>query len=91
MGCHREAEMIEQQMKAKQGGGSSGPVQPQQQQPSQQQQPQQQQSQQQQGGAGGAGGADYSAQWAEYYRSVGKIEEAEAIEKTLKSKVGRIL
>nr|2BN5_A Chain A, PSI [Drosophila melanogaster]2BN6_A Chain A, PSI [Drosophila melanogaster] len=31
-------------------------------------------------------GADYSAQWAEYYRSVGKIEEAEAIEKTLKNK-----
>jgi len=80
MGCHREAEMIEQQMKAKQAGGSSGPV--------QQQQPQQQQQSQQQTGGAGAGGADYSAQWAEYYRSVGKIEEAEAIEKTLKNKVG---
>lgn len=26
---------------------------------------------------------DYSAQWAEYYRSIGKIEEAEAIEKQI--------
>ena len=30
--------------------------------------------------AGGPGGEDYSAQWADYYRSVGKIKEAEAIE-----------
>ena len=36
-------------------------------------------------GAGGA--ADYSAQWAEYYRSVGKHKEAEAIEAQIKQKV----
>lgn len=28
---------------------------------------------------------DYSKQWAEYYRSIGKIEEAEVIEKQIKS------
>ncbi|XP_023037885.1 far upstream element-binding protein 3 [Drosophila willistoni] len=84
MGCHREAEVIEQQMKAKQA--SAAPVQQQQQQMQQSQQQQQQQQQGQQQQQAGAGGADYSAQWAEYYRSVGKIEEAEAIEKTLKNK-----
>lgn len=30
---------------------------------------------------------DYSAQWAEYYRSLGKHKEAEAIEAQMKSKV----
>lgn len=77
IGCHREAEMIEQQMKAKMANSGAGPS---------QQQAQQQQSQSQQQQQGGSSGADYSAQWAEYYRSVGKIEEAEAIEKTLKNK-----
>lgn len=52
-------------------------------------QPQQQQQQQQVqaagGGAGAAGTADYSKQWAEYYRSMGKIEEAEAIENQIKA------
>ena len=33
------------------------------------------------------GGADYSAQWAEYYRSTGKLKEAEAIEAQMKQKV----
>lgn len=33
------------------------------------------------------GGADYSAQWAEYYRSIGKVKEAEAIEAQMKQKV----
>ena len=36
---------------------------------------------------GGAGGSDYSAQWAEYYRSMGKVKEAEAIEAQIKQKV----
>jgi len=37
--------------------------------------------------AGGApGGSDYSAQWAEYYRSMGKVKEAEAIEAQIKQK-----
>lgn len=35
----------------------------------------------------GGGGADYSAQWAEYYRSIGKVKEAEAIENQMKQKV----
>ncbi len=39
------------------------------------------------GGGGGGGSADYSAQWAEYYRSQGKIKEAEAIEAQMKQKV----
>lgn len=30
---------------------------------------------------------DYSAQWAEYYRSLGKHKEAEAIETQMKAKV----
>lgn len=30
---------------------------------------------------------DYSAQWAEYYRSIGKHKEAEAIEAQMKNKV----
>lgn len=50
------------------------------------QQQQQQQTQQQQTGATQNGGqADYSAQWAEYYRSIGKIKEAEAIEAQMKA------
>lgn len=66
---HREAEMIEQQLKAKQAVTAV----PQPQQPM----------------AGGVMAAnqaqDYSAQWAEYYRNIGKIEEAEAIEKQMKA------
>lgn len=39
-------------------------------------------------GQGEQGGAlDYSAQWAQYYRSLGKIKEAEAIEAHMKAKV----
>lgn len=30
---------------------------------------------------------DYSKQWAEYYRSIGKNDEAEAIEKQIQTKV----
>lgn len=30
---------------------------------------------------------DYSKQWAEYYRSIGKMDEADAIENQIKSKV----
>ncbi|XP_020711559.1 far upstream element-binding protein 1 isoform X3 [Athalia rosae] len=90
LGMHREADMIEQQ--AKQGkpdaaqpqpgnapsqanpapSGSAGAVpQPQQQQP--------------QSAAQNGGQADYSAQWAEYYRSIGKVKEAEAIEAQMKA------
>ncbi len=68
-----------------------------QQQQQQQQQPQQQQQKQQSvptpqpqqpQGQGQQGDApDYSAQWAQYYRSLGKIQEAEAIEAQMKAKV----
>ena len=34
-----------------------------------------------------SGQPDYSLQWAEYYRSIGKIKEAEAIEVQMKGKV----
>jgi len=37
------------------------------------------------------GGADYSAQWAEYYRSTGKLKEAEAIEAQMKQKVKKTI
>lgn len=89
MGMHREAEMIEQQVKVRQAAATqqgaaaavSATVQTTQvvatsnagaQQPS--------------GGGGGSGGggqADYSAEWAEYYRRLGRIDEAEAIEKQI--------
>lgn len=51
----------------------------------QQQLQQQQQQQRQQQAPAAAGTADYSKQWAEYYRSIGKIDEAEAIENQIKS------
>lgn len=73
MGMHREAEMIEQQLKAKQATAAP--------------QPQAQPAAQPAAAASQGGGQqsqDYSAQWAEYYRSIGKIEEAEAIEKQMK-------
>lgn len=50
-----------------------------------QQQQQTQQQPQQTGATQNGGQADYSAQWAEYYRSIGKIKEAEAIEAQMKA------
>lgn len=49
---------------------------------------QQQAGQQVQAAAGGQ--PDYSKQWAEYYRNIGKIEEAEAIENQMKAAKVRI-
>ncbi|XP_020281884.1 far upstream element-binding protein 3 isoform X2 [Pseudomyrmex gracilis] len=98
LGMHREAEMIEQQAKQgkqenQQGGNSqnqsntptTSSAGPNQQQQQQSQQQQQQQQQQQAGAAQNGGQADYSVQWAEYYRSIGKIKEAEAIEAQMKA------
>ncbi|XP_073986472.1 P-element somatic inhibitor isoform X3 [Rhodnius prolixus] len=63
--------------------GQPQPVQPQPN-PAVQQQQQQQQPQPQQQQANGQ--PDYSAQWAQYYRSLGKIKEAELIEQQMKNK-----
>lgn len=80
MGMTREAEMIEQQIKTRaQGGGA----------PAQSGGATNGQAAAQAASAAAAptaaagGQQDYSAQWAEYYRRIGKIEEAEAIEKQI--------
>ncbi|XP_023247829.1 far upstream element-binding protein 1, partial [Copidosoma floridanum] len=96
LGMHKEADQIEQQLKQQQASvpkpdmsqqqtpGANPPNPAVAAQPQPQQQPQQQQQATQQNGSQ----ADYSAQWAEYYRSIGKIKEAEAIEAQMKSKPG---
>lgn len=87
MGMHREAEMIEQQVKARQAQAQQGA-------PAAAIQTTQvvatsnAGAQQAAAGGGGAqagsgGQADYSAEWAEYYRRLGRVEEAEAIEKQI--------
>jgi len=48
-------------------------------------QPAAQQPGPQPGAATQNGQPDYSAQWAEYYRSIGKVKEAEAIEAQMKA------
>lgn len=48
-------------------------------------QPAAQQAGPQPGTATQNGQPDYSAQWAEYYRSIGKVKEAEAIEAQMKA------
>lgn len=91
LGMHREAELIEQQAKNK-----GGAMQPGMQTPTNVSQPPSAGATPVPGGAApgsaavqnGAGGQpDYSAQWAEYYRGIGKIKEAEAIEAQMKQKV----
>jgi far upstream element-binding protein len=82
MGMMREAEMIEQQVKARQAGAAPTAA-PMMQQPQQQQQPAPQNGAQ--AGGAAAAQADYSAEWAEYYRSIGKLQEAEAIENQIKA------
>lgn len=38
-------------------------------------------------GSAGAGTPDYSAQWIEYYRSIGKNKEADMVEQQVKARV----
>lgn len=90
LGMHRDAEMIEQQAKQQQPQPQAG-AKPDmsQQQATQAANPAaaaaQPQQQQQQAAQQNGGQADYSAQWAEYYRSIGKVKYAEAIEAQMKS------
>lgn len=42
------------------------------------------------GGSAGAGTPDYSAQWIEYYRSIGKNKEADMVEQQVKARVSRL-
>ena len=39
------------------------------------------------GGCASAGTPDYSAQWIEYYRSIGKNKEADMVEQQVKARV----
>jgi len=39
------------------------------------------------GGSAGVGTPDYSAQWIEYYRSIGKNKEADMVEQQVKARV----
>ncbi|XP_064074960.1 far upstream element-binding protein 3 isoform X3 [Vanessa tameamea] len=75
LGLMREAEAVEQQTKQQQqgSGGGGAPTTPTSAPASAQP-------------ASPAPAADYSAQWAEYYRGIGKIKEAEAIEAQIKIK-----
>lgn len=88
MGMHREAEMIEQQVKARQAAAQQGApaaaIQTTQVVAASNAGPQQAAAGGGPQGGGGSGGqADYSAEWAEYYRRLGRVEEAEAIEKQI--------
>lgn len=87
MGMHREADAIEQQVKAKQATGQMpGQVMP-------QGTPSQSANGAPTGGPAtmigqmqvGGVQQDYSAEWAEYYRKLGKHEEAEIIEKQMQT------
>lgn len=41
------------------------------------------------GGSASAGTPDYSAQWIEYYRSIGKNKEADMVEQQVKTRVSK--
>ncbi|XP_058835915.1 far upstream element-binding protein 3 isoform X3 [Topomyia yanbarensis] len=78
MGMHREAEMIEQQVKARQAAAQQGAT------PTPAVQTTQVVATNNAGAQQSGGGqADYSAEWAEYYRRLGRVDEAEAIEKQI--------
>merc|ERR1719384_2416065 len=85
VGMLREAEAIEQQMRGRPGGPGQAPAAAPAAAPAPQAVPQAAPAPN--GAAQNGGGADYSAQWAEYYRSIGKVKEAETIEARMKQKV----
>ncbi|KAG5675403.1 hypothetical protein PVAND_005311 [Polypedilum vanderplanki] len=79
MGMHQQAEAIEAQIKARGGSGASGAPGMTQGNP-----PQGANRPDQSGPEGNT--RDYSQEWANYYRQIGKIEEAEAIERQIKGR-----
>ncbi|CAB0015455.1 unnamed protein product [Nesidiocoris tenuis] len=92
LGMHQEADAIEQQTKAKQAAAAQGGAPGVGQVPGGLAQAAPSAAAPAPNAAAPGGGAqngapDYSAQWAQYYRSIGKIKEAELIEAQMKNKV----
>ncbi len=87
IGQHQQADMLEQQTKAAKAAADPNPgppgVQPQQ--ASQQPGPPGAAAPASNGAPAAGPAADYSMQWAEHYRSMGKVQEAEAIEAYIKA------